>query len=78
VPAARLFDLEHDPLELINLADDPAYADVSADLHGRLWGHLERVHDPILRGPVPSPFYLKAITDYRNWSSSAGTGPTVG
>lgn len=65
VPPARLFDLENDPLELNNLADDPAAAPVLAEMDRRLWQWLESVGDPILRGPVPTPFYRTAIEDFR-------------
>jgi arylsulfatase A-like enzyme len=73
MPAVRLFDMEKDPLELTNVAGDPAYADVLTHMHNRLWRHLEAVNDPILRGPVPTPFYNKAINDYHQWKELCST-----
>lgn len=32
----EMYDLEKDPSELTNVYDDPAYAEVKADLHKRL------------------------------------------
>ena len=55
VPAERLHDLLLDPLEQTNLVDDPAYAEVLADLRRRLAAWMERTDDPLLRGPVPAP-----------------------
>ncbi len=62
---AQLFDMEKDPLEQNNLADDPALADVRRELETRLWSWLDEVNDPILEGPVRPPFYESAIADFR-------------
>ncbi len=69
-PVVELFDLERDPLEVDNVAQRPEYAEVYRDLSNRLWGWLEAVDDPILKGPVPSPYYHEAIAEYR----AAGRG----
>jgi len=66
-PTALLFDLERDPLERNDVAGDPAYAEVLDDMNGRLWRWLESVDAPILRGPVPTPYYRQAIADYHAW-----------
>jgi hypothetical protein len=44
--ADQLYDLEADPTEQTNLADDTQYADVLKDLQGRLKKYLERLDDP--------------------------------
>ncbi len=51
----RLHDLVLDPLEQVNLVDDPAYADVLADLRARLATWMAVTADPLLDGPVPHP-----------------------
>lgn len=46
----QLFDLQNDPHEMHNLADDPQYAEVFADLHDKLRAWQKRNGDPVLRG----------------------------
>jgi N-sulfoglucosamine sulfohydrolase len=45
-PREELYDLEKDPHELKNVAADPAYAPVLADLRGRLKSWQESTRDP--------------------------------
>jgi arylsulfatase A-like enzyme len=51
-PAEELYDLENDPLEQNNRADDPALAPVLGDLRARLRAMMERSHSPLLHGHV--------------------------
>lgn len=44
-PAWELFDLDADPHELTSVHDDPAYAQVRADLEARLWRLQQQVGD---------------------------------
>lgn len=60
-PAVELYDLTADPGETNNLADDPAQADTRAELDPRLWQWLDDVDDPILKGPVATPYYQRAM-----------------
>ncbi|MDX1564227.1 MAG: sulfatase [Phycisphaeraceae bacterium] len=45
-PKLQLFDMNKDPHQMKNVADDPAYADVLKDLRGRLMAELETTKDP--------------------------------
>ena len=63
-PVVQLFDLEKDPLEFNNIAEDPEFADIRKDLSDRLWEWMESVNDPSLNGPLPSPYYEEAIAEY--------------
>ncbi len=45
-PEFELYDLDVDPDEVKNLADDPAYAELLAEMQGRLKAHQERTNDP--------------------------------
>jgi len=56
----ELYDLAADPWELHDLADDPQYAAVRADLLARLHRHLVETGDPILQGAVTSPHHRTA------------------
>ena len=47
-PKYELYDLKKDPHETKNVADDPAYASVKADLERRLMGVLSSTGDPRL------------------------------
>ena len=47
-PKYELYDLKKDPHETKNVADDPAYASVKADLEKRLMGVLSSTGDPRL------------------------------
>jgi arylsulfatase A-like enzyme len=53
-PRCELYDLEADPWELGNLAGEPAYAGLCAELEGHLTAHLEATEDAIVRGSVPN------------------------
>jgi hypothetical protein len=72
----QLFDLEADPAELRNVADDPAHAGVRARLTealcARLWGiDLEQgwAPDGALRGYDPGPYVVRPD---RSWSGQRG------
>lgn len=59
-PAIReLYDLAADPGQTANVADDPAYAEVVADLDARLREHMVATDDPLCDGPVTSPPYRR-------------------
>jgi arylsulfatase A-like enzyme len=49
----ELYDLNHDPDELYNLADCPACADELSSLKALLWAEMARTDDPLLRGDIP-------------------------
>jgi N-sulfoglucosamine sulfohydrolase len=65
-PVARsgfeeLFDLEADPGETRNLAGQGAYAHVCEEMRARLAAWMQATRDPLLEGPVGSPFYRRSI-----------------
>ncbi len=64
-PPVELYDLEADPDETDNLAGQPAYADIEADLRTRLLAWMQETEDPLLEGPVASPYYDRAIRALR-------------
>lgn len=62
-PIFELYDLQADPLEQNNLADHPAYQQVAKDLRNRLLAFLQETDDPLLQGPVGSPYYRQGINE---------------
>jgi arylsulfatase A-like enzyme len=64
-PPIELYDLATDRWEEHNLADTPDVADVQADLRQRLLRWMEETDDPLLRGPVTSPYLADALERLR-------------
>lgn len=60
-PPLELYDLQADPSEMNNLAQNPDYAGVLDELRGRLLSWMKSTDDPILQGPVASPYYARAM-----------------
>lgn len=59
-PPLELYDLHNDPLEHDNLVADPAFAGVRAELSEALTSWMVRSNDPLLDGPVASPYHHAA------------------
>jgi N-sulfoglucosamine sulfohydrolase len=57
----ELYDLSEDPWEQHNLAGHPSVASVQADLGRRLLVWMQETDDPLLNGPVASPYYSSAL-----------------
>lgn len=66
-PVVQLFDLKTDPHERNDLAQSPEHAKIVRDLSDRLWRWMEEVGDPILKGPLVTPYYEKAMEDYHRF-----------
>ncbi len=64
LPSIEMYDLEHDQNETCNLAESPEYSIIRDRLDRELLRHLREVGDPILSGPVPTPYYLKAMAEW--------------
>jgi arylsulfatase A-like enzyme len=65
-PFAELYDLERDPNEFDNVAQDDAYRDVLDDLNRKLFKWMITVNDPLLLGPTPTPYYRQSIDAFRS------------
>jgi len=59
-----LFDLNLDPVERVNLVNDPSYSKILAELSKKLEDWMRETCDPLLDGPVEKP--LGAITNIRS------------
>ncbi|HSH19258.1 MAG TPA: sulfatase [Draconibacterium sp.] len=60
-PFIQLYDIQDDPYELYNLSMDTAYQEIVKKLTSKLHNWMCEVNDPILKGPVASPYYTKAM-----------------
>lgn len=62
-PMAELLDLRADPNETKNLAGEETFSDVERELKSRLAQWMLDTADPLLDGPVASPYYRRAMTE---------------
>jgi N-sulfoglucosamine sulfohydrolase len=60
-PQIELYDLLEDPGERSNRAGQPEFAQIENDLRQHLLGWMRETGDPILNGPIASPYYAKAM-----------------
>ncbi len=60
----ELYDLESDPWEEKNLADEPEYEEVKNRLRRRLADWMRETDDPLLEGPIPSPYYERKMQEF--------------
>ena len=67
-PFAELFDLKDDPNELHNLSGEAKHADVLKRLNEALYAWMQRVNDPLLNGPIATPYYKAAMEDFRTFA----------
>jgi hypothetical protein len=63
-PVVELYDLQADPHERDNLAQRPDHAEIVRELSNKLWAWMGRVGDPLLEGPLRTPYYEEAMQDY--------------
>ena len=62
-PTLELYDMRNAPLEFNNLATLPELAATREELEGRLLAWLRQVDDPILKGPLRTPFYDRSLRE---------------
>lgn len=67
-PKVELYDLAADPFERTNVADTVEMQSIQAELRGRLLQWMQETNDPLLRGPVASPYYADALAQLRGES----------
>ena len=60
-PPIELYDLESDRWEQHNVASSPEYTAIEKDLRQRLLAWMYETNDPLLAGPVASPYYADSV-----------------
>lgn len=65
-PFIQLFDIREDPYELNDIGSKTENAAIVADLSKHLFAWMKKVKDPLLEGPQSTPYYDKAISDFKN------------
>ncbi|MGJ3241342.1 MAG: sulfatase family protein [Opitutales bacterium] len=60
-PDFELYDLETDPCELVDLAEDPAYQEIQDTLIAALGRWMRETEDPLLDGPVPQAQFHRVM-----------------
>jgi len=62
-PFFDLFDIENDPWELVNLGEEGNYNDLIEKLAGEMMEWMKSVDDPLLRGPLATPYYERSFKE---------------
>ena len=62
-PYAQLYDLENDPYELKDIGGEKEHVEMVADLSRQLLEWMREVDDPLLHGPLATPYYRRALAD---------------
>jgi arylsulfatase A-like enzyme len=61
----EIYDLTMDPWEQMNLSGRPEMVNVETNLRQRLLRWMRETDDPLLKGPVASPYYHETLTRLR-------------
>ena len=62
-PFYELFDMEQDPWELNDLGGKEEYRETVGDMSEELVKWMKSVDDPLLSGPLATPYYTRSLKD---------------
>ncbi len=65
-PFVQLFDLENDPHELTDVGGKSENGKIVRALQRRLHKWMKSVDDPILKGPIATPYYQRSMAAFRD------------
>jgi hypothetical protein len=67
-PKEELYDLAVDPGEWNNLSEHPDYDEMKREFAAQLGQWMFRTNDPLLQGPIASPYYYQNIEELKRLS----------
>jgi N-sulfoglucosamine sulfohydrolase len=73
-PSLEFYDLENDPNEQHNLADDPAVTGTRNELIQALYGWMQRTGDPLLDGPIAQGAYRERMKVFKEIGQQGAEG----
>ncbi len=65
-PFFELYNIEKDPFELENLGQNQAFAGKVKELSSELMSWMKSVKDPLLEGPLVTPYYEKSKAEFES------------
>lgn len=76
-PPVELYDLQEDPWERRNLADDPGRREVRRQLTRVLHDWMRRTGDPLLDGPMPQGAYIERMKAFQEEAAASDHNPAL-
>lgn len=70
-PPVELYDLQEDPWEQRNLADDPGRREIRQQLTRVLHNWMRRTGDPLLDGPMPQRAYIERMKAFKQEAAAS-------
>jgi arylsulfatase A-like enzyme len=64
-PYVQLFDVQIDPDQLNDIADEKENAAIVKSLSKKLYNWMVSVEDPLLKGPLQTPYYQRSMEAFR-------------
>jgi arylsulfatase A-like enzyme len=61
----ELYDLQSDPAESNNLAENPEYENMRGKFKKQLADWMKKTNDPLLDGPMPSPYHKRISAEMK-------------
>jgi arylsulfatase A-like enzyme len=64
-PYVQLFDVKNDPDQFNDIADEKENAAIVKSLSKKLYDWMASVGDPLLKGPLPTPYYERSMEAFK-------------
>ncbi|MDH4240338.1 MAG: hypothetical protein OEW48_12320 [Phycisphaerae bacterium] len=64
-PYVQLFDVQNDPDQFNDIADKKENAAIVKSLSKKLYDWMASVGDPLLKGPLKTPYYERSMEAFR-------------